>query len=80
MCIRDRDIVNPAIRDGKISGRITRNIVCLLFAPRIFAASSYWISIFSKTGCTARTTNGIPINTSATMIPSLVYAILIPNF
>ena len=69
----------PVSAGGIISGKITLRNIVPLFAPSAPAASSYDGSSFSSTGCTALTTNGMPINISATTIPILVCAIFIPN-
>ena len=73
-------IVKPAMSAGRISGNITLKKIRVREAPNIAAASSYSFSTFSSTGCTLLTTNGIPIKTSATVIPIRVYAIFIPTF
>ena len=54
------------------SGRMTRRKVSEREAPMTSAASSYDGSSFSSTGCTARTTNGMPTNTSAMVMPTRV--------
>ena len=47
-------------------------------APRLVAASSTSTSRSSITGCSVRTTNGSPMKTSATVMPSGVNATLMP--
>ena len=73
-------MVNPATSAGKTSGMMTLQNICTRDAQNISAVSSYSPSIFSSTGWTLLTTNGIPMNTSATVIPTLVYAMSMPNF
>ncbi|MNW67726.1 hypothetical protein D3C74_463590 [compost metagenome] len=48
-------------------------------APSVAEASSISRSRSSSTGCTVRTTNGIPINISASVIPSGVNATFSPS-
>ncbi len=64
--------VKPDRSAGSISGKITFQKVRTRPAPRIWAASSYWLSNFSSTGWTLRTTKGMPMNTSATVMPRRV--------
>ena len=64
---------------GFSSGKITFQKMVDFFAPNTPAASLQELSIFSSTGCTLLTTKGIPTKIIATVIPILVYAILIPN-
>ncbi|MNT91497.1 hypothetical protein D3C72_2326060 [compost metagenome] len=76
---RAKDSANPVSSAGRIAGRITRWKVCSRLAPRLAAASSSSCSTSSSTGCTVRTTNGRPMNVSATTTPSGVNATLIPS-
>ena len=69
----------PAKIAGFSSGKITFQKIVDFFAPSTPAASLQELSIFSRTGCTLLTTNGIPTKIMATVMPILVYAILIPN-
>ena len=62
----------PVRIDGISSGSITLKNVFDGPAPNMYAASSYRPSSFSSTGCTFLTTNGIPTNTSAIIIPICV--------
>src|SRR5204863_9941777 len=61
---------NPVINTGNIDGKMMRRTVSQRVAPRTAAASSSSASMLSKTGCTARTTNGKPINTITTTTAS----------
>ena len=69
----------PVSSAGRIVGKITRRKVCQRPAPRLAAASSTSGSRSSRTGCSVRTTNGRPMNVSATTTPSGVKATLIPS-
>ncbi len=71
--------VNPVSRAGRIDGTSTRRNVCHRPAPRLAAASSTSGSRSSSTGCTARTTNGRPMNVSATTTPRRVNATCTPT-
>lgn len=67
---RARANVKPVHVAGSRAGRTTRRSVCVRVAPSVAAASSNSDSNSSSTGCTVRTTNGRPMNVSATQIPS----------
>jgi hypothetical protein len=56
-----------------------RRTVVQRVAPSEADASSNSCSMSSNTGCTVRTTNGRPMNTSATKMPSGVNATVIPS-
>ena len=66
-----KDIVNPARSTGAISGKITRNTVRLSIGSE-HVCRLLILEIDLLTGCTDRTTNGIPMKISATVIPSFV--------
>ena len=67
----------PVSSAGSSVGKMMRQNACQRFAPRLAAASSISESKSSSTGWTVRTTNGRPINVSATKTPSRVKEILI---
>src|SRR5258708_11470450 len=69
----------PVKSAGNNDGNTTRRNVSQRVAPRHAAASSCSRSKSSSTGCTVRTTNGKPINVSATSTPSGVNATLSPS-
>ena len=60
----------PVSSAGVTIGRMTRRNVCSRVAPRIAAASSTSPCRSSSTGCSVRTTNGRPMNVSATQTPT----------
>ena len=59
----------PVSSAGSSSGRITRRSVVKREAPSDAAASSCSRPSASSTGCTVRTANGRPMNTSAITMP-----------
>ena len=67
------------ITAGAIDGRITRVTVWKRFAPRHADASSTSRSSPSSTGCSVRTTNGKPMKTSTSTMPSREYAPWMPS-
>ena len=66
--------VKPVASAGMTVGKITRRNTIQRLAPSDSAASSRLTSTSSSAGCTERTTNGRPINVSATTTPTHVYA------
>src|SRR5580698_2747032 len=70
---------NPVSSAGNTDGNTTRRKVSQRVAPRHAAASSCSRSKSSSTGCTVRTTNGKPMNVSATSTPNGVNATLMPS-
>ena len=62
-----------------IAGNMTRAKACSAEAPSVAAACSTSRSRSSSTGCRVLTTNGKPMNVSATTMPKGVNATLIPN-
>ena len=66
---RAKASAKPVRMAGMSAGSMTRNTVCRRLAPSEAAASSISRSKSSSTGCTVRTTNGRPMNTSATPMP-----------
>ena len=75
---RAKASVNPVSVAGSSVGSSTFRNVCPRDAPRLAAASSTSSSMSCRTGCTVRTTNGRPINVSATKTPSGVLATWMP--
>ena len=69
----------PVMTGGNNDGAMTLTNVRNRPAPSVAAASSTSSSRFSKTGCSVRTTNGMPTNVSAMTTPSGVNAPLIPS-
>ncbi|MCW0416730.1 hypothetical protein NB689_002484 [Xanthomonas sacchari] len=67
---RAKASANPVSTAGHRVGSTTRRTVCQRPAPSVAAASSSSRSASASTGCTIRTTNGSPTNTSATTMPS----------
>ncbi len=76
---RAKAMAKPASSAGNIIGRITRKNVWSRLAPRLAAASSTSGSSSSRAGWSVRTTNGSPMNTSATVMPSCVSTTSIPK-
>ena len=76
---RAKASANPVTVAGSTCGRITWRNTCQRLAPRLAAASSNSGSNSSNTGCTVRTTKGMPMKTSATRMPSGVNATLTPS-
>ena len=70
---------NPVSSAGVTIGKTTRRKLCQRDAPSVAAASSSSRGSSSSTGCTVRTTNGRPMNVSATSTPSGVNATLMPS-
>ena len=70
---------NPVSSAGIRLGRITRNTVCQRLAPKLAAASSISTSRSISTGCTVRTTKGMPMKTIAMKMPIGVNATLMPS-
>ena len=71
--------VKPVASAGKMVGNTMRTKIVNRPAPRVSAASSRSRCTSAIAGCTERTTNGKPINVSATTTPIHVYATLMPN-
>ena len=69
----------PVTNAGSISGSKTRQKIVQRVAPKVAPASSYSDDNSSRTGCTARTTNGKLTTTNANQIPNGVNAILNGN-
>ena len=66
---RAKASAKPVNSAGSISGKTTRQKVCQAFAPRLRDASSNCTSRSSSTGCTVRTTNGMPMKVMAINTP-----------
>ncbi|MGY3121309.1 hypothetical protein ACVWXQ_005246 [Bradyrhizobium sp. S3.14.4] len=76
---RAKASARPVSSAGPSEGRITRMMVCQRLAPRLPAASSISGSRSWSTGCTVRTTKGMPMKIMATKMPIGVNATLIPS-
>ncbi len=67
---RAKASVTPLISAGASTGSTTRVTRWKSVAPSVWAASSTSWARSCSTGCTERTTNGRPMNTSAMKMPS----------